>query len=183
VGLARFNLLLLPAVLALAWTGLSPLLAYRLPAMAVLLGLLAGNAALSPVDAAGQRAVWGGSGERWYAYTDCLIELRRRKPDARFALANTAHTYGIGMTQQRIDWWVDAANLPVADPANALVTLRASLEQAGRGNFDFVIFRWEAAPGVAPDFRHAGFERVFDVPARGGTLTVFARAGQGGPPE
>lgn len=183
VGLARFNLLLLPAVLALAWTGLSPLLAHRLPAMAVLLGLLAGNAALSPVDAAGQRAVWGGSGERWYAYTDCLIELRRRKPDARFALANTAHTYGIGMTQQRIDWWVDAANLPVADPANALVTLRASLEQAGRGNFDFVIFRWEAAPGVAPDFRHAGFERFFDVPARGGTLTVFARAGQGGPPE
>lgn len=179
VGLARFNLLLLPAVLALAWTGLGALLPRRTAALAGLLGLLAGNAALSPVDGTGQRAVWGGSGERWYAFTDCLIEMRQRKPGARFALANTAHTYGIRMTQQRISWWADAVNLPVSDPANALVTLRASLEQAARGNIDFVIFRWDAAPEVAPGHRHAGFVRAFDLPSRGGTLTVFAREGQG----
>lgn len=179
VGLARFNLLLLPAVLALAWTGLGALLPRRTLALAALLGLLAGNAALSPVDRTGQRAVWGGSGERWYAFTDCLVEMRKRQPDARFALANTAHIYGIGMTQQRINWPADAVNLPVADPADALVTLRAALEMAGRGNIDFVIFRWDAAPEVAPDHRHAGYARAFDVPSRGGTLTVFAREGQG----
>jgi hypothetical protein len=180
VGLARFNLLLLlPAVLALAWTGLGVLLPRRTVGLAALLGLLAGNTVLSPVDGTGQRAVWGGSGERWYGFTDCLIEMRKLKPDARFALANTTHIYGIGMTQQRINWPADAVNLPVADPANALVTLRASLELAARGNIDFVIFRWDAAPEVAPDHRHAGYARAFDVPARGGTLTVFAREGQG----
>jgi len=179
VGPARFNLLLLPAVLTLAWTGLGALLHRRTLILAGLLGLLVGNALLSPVDATGQRAVWGGSGERWYGFTDCLIEMRKLRPGARFALANTPYPYGIGMTQQRIDWWADAANLPVLDPANALVTLRASLEQAGRGNFDFVIFRWDAAPEIEPGHRHAGFTRAFDIPARGGTLTVFKREERG----
>ena len=65
VGLARFNLLLLPAVLALAWEGLGALVQRRTIAMIALLFLLAGNALMSPVDRTGQRAVWGGSGERW----------------------------------------------------------------------------------------------------------------------
>ncbi|MEQ2006064.1 MAG: hypothetical protein ABMA26_04630 [Limisphaerales bacterium] len=175
VGLARFNLLLLPAVLALAWEGLGALLTRRTAAMVALLLLLAGNAWLSPVDRTGQRAVWGGSGERWYDYTDCLADLRKLKPDARFALANVAHSYGIGMTLQRLDWWVDGFNLPVANPSDAMVTLRAALDTAGRGDFDFVIFRWEGTPPIEPDYQHGNYRRLSDYSSRGGTLTVFAR--------
>jgi hypothetical protein len=175
VGLARFNLLLLPAVLVLAWEGLGTLLHRRTPAMIALLLLLAGNALLSPVDRTGQRAVWGGSGERWYDYTDCLVELRKLKPDARLAIANVAHSYGIGMTLQRLDWWADVANLSVSDPGDARATLRAALASAAKGDFDFVIFRWDGPPEVAPDYRHAGYARHMDFSSRGGTLTVFAR--------
>lgn len=183
VGLARFNLLLLPAVLALAWEGLGALLHRRTAAMMALLSLLAGNALLSPVDRTGQRAVWGGSGERWYDYSDCLVELRKLKPDARLAIANVAHSYGIGMTLQRLDWWADLANLPVANPNDALATLQAALKLAAKGEFDFVIFRWETPPPIAPDHQHAGYVRLRDYPSRGGTLTVFARrAGDFQPP-
>lgn len=175
VGLARFNLLLLPAVLVLAWEGLAALLQRRLVALAVLLFLLAGNALLSPVDRTGQRAVWGGSGERWYDYTDCVADLRKLKPDASLAIANTAHSYGIGMTMQRLDWPTEVFNLPVADPGNSLVTLREALERAALGGFDFVIFRWEGRPEMAADYQQAGFVRLSDYPSRGGTLTVFAR--------
>lgn len=175
VGLARFNLLLLPAVLVLAWEGLSVLLHRRTVAMMSLLLLLAGNAWLSPVDRTGQRAVWGGSGERWYDYTDCVADLRKLKPDARLAIANVAHSYGIGMTLQRLDWWADVANLPVANPNDASATLRAALELAAKGDFDFVIFRWEGRPEVAPDYQQSGYTRLFDYSSRGGTLTVFAR--------
>lgn len=179
VGLARFNLLLLPAVVVLAWEGLGTLLVRRTAALVALLLLLAGNAWLSPVDRTGQRAVWGGSGERWYDYTECLVELRKLKPDARLALANVAHSYGIGMTLQRLDWWADVANLPVAHPTDALANLRAALALAAKGEFDFVVFRWEEMPLVAQDFQQAGFVRLRDYPSRGGTLTVFAR-GAGG---
>jgi len=72
-----------------------------------------------------------------------LIEMRKLRPDARFALANTP------------------------------------LELAGRGNFDFVIFRWDAAPEIEPGHRHVGYIRAFDIPARGGTLTVFKREERG----
>lgn len=175
VGLARFNLLLLPAVLVLAWEGLGALLQRRTTALVALLLLLAGNAWLSPVDRAGQRAIWGGSGERWYDYTDCLEHLRKLKPDARLAIANLSHSYGIGMTLQRLDWWADLANLPVANPHDAPATLRAALELAARGNLDFVIFRWDGTPPIATDHQHAGYVRLRDFPSRGGTLTVFAR--------
>jgi hypothetical protein len=175
VGLARFNLLLLPAVLVLAWEGLGALLARRTTALVVMLLLLAGNTLLSPVDRTGQRAIWGGSDERWYDYTDCLSDLRKLKPDALFALANVAHSYGIGMTLQRLDWWVQPANLPVAHPDNTLATLHAALQLASKGSFDFVIFRWDGRPMVAPDFQHGDYRRLSDYPSRGGTLTVFAR--------
>lgn len=175
IGLARFNLVLLPAVLALAWEGLGALLHRRTVAMAALLLLLAGNVLLSPVDRTGQRAVWGGSGERWYDYTDCLADLRKLKPDARLAIANVAHSYGIGMTLQRLDWWTEATNLPVSHPDDAPATLRSSLEMADKGGFTFVIFRWEGEPPIAPDYQQAGFVRWRDYRSRGGTLTVFAR--------
>ncbi len=175
VGLARFNLLLLPAVLALAWEGLGGLLHRRTAAMVALLLLLAGNAWLSPVDRTGHRAVWGGSGERWYEFSDCLEGIRKLKPDARFALANVSHSYGIGMTLQRLDWWVEPANLPVANPNDVMGTLRAALELAGRGNFDFVIFRWEGTPTISADYQHMNYRRLSDYPSRGGTLTVFAQ--------
>jgi hypothetical protein len=175
VGLARFNLLLLPAVLALAWEGLGALLHRRTAALVALLVLLAGNIFLSPVDTTGQRAVWGGSGERWYDYTDCLVELRKLKPDARLAIANVPHAYGIGMTMQRLDWWASVANLPVSDPCDAKRTLINALELAGRGEFAFVIFRWDGTPTVPAEFEHAGYGRLRDYPSRGGTLTVFAK--------
>ncbi|MBI5801036.1 MAG: hypothetical protein HZA92_09980 [Verrucomicrobia bacterium] len=175
VGLARFNLLLLPAVLALAWEGLGALVHRRATAMVAMLLLLAGNALLSPADRTGQRAVWGGSGERWYDYTDCLADLRKLKPDAHLALANVAHSYGIGMTLQRLDWWTDVVDLPVANPNDALASLRVALEMAGRGDFDFVIFRWDGRPEVAPGFQHGSYRRISDYSSRGGTLTVFAR--------
>lgn len=180
VGLARFNLLLLPAVLVVAWEGLGALLQRRSAALVALLLLLAGNAWLSPVDGKGQRAVWGGSGERWYDYSDCLAELRKLKPDARLGIANVAHSYGIGMTLQRLDWWADVANLPVANPNDPRETLRAALELAGRGEFDFVIFRWDGRPEVPPDYQQAGYTRLADFPSLGGTLTVFARGQPGG---
>ena len=178
VGLARFNLLLLPAVIALAWVALGELLAHRTLALAALVALLAGNAALSPVDGTGQRGNWGGSGERWYAYTDCLIELRRLKADARIGIANLMHPYGIGMTLQRLDWWTaEVVNLPVAHPTDAPATLRAALALAAKGPLDFIVFRWEGEPLVAAEHRHAGYARLRDFPSRGGVLTVFAREG------
>lgn len=175
VGLARFNLLLLPAVLALAWEGFGALLQRRAIAMSALLLVLVGNALLSPVDRLGQRAVWGGSGERWYDYSDCLQELRKLKPDARLAIANVSYSYGIGMTLQRLDWWTDVSNLPVAAPNDASATLRAALELAAKGTFDFVIFRWDGTPAIAPDHQHAGYVRLRDYSSPGGTLTVFGR--------
>ncbi len=179
VGLARFNLLLLPAVLVLAWEGLGALLQRRAATMVALLLLLAGNAWLSPVDHTGHRAVWGGSGERWYDYTDCLADLRKLKHNARLAIANVAHSYGIGMTLQRLDWWVHVSNLPVANPNDALATLQAALTLAAKGEFDFVIFRWETDPPIALDHQHAGYVRMRDYPTQGGTLTVFARRASG----
>lgn len=179
VGLARFNLLLLPAVLVLAWEGLGALLQRRAATMVALLLLLAGNAGLSPVDHTGHRAVWGGSGERWYDYTDCLADLRKLKHNAHLAIANVAHSYGIGMTLQRLDWWVHVSNLPVANPNDALATLQAALTLATKGEFDFVIFRWETDPPIALDHQHAGYVRMRDYPSQGGTLTVFARRASG----
>ena len=79
------------------------------------------------------------------------------------------------MTLQRLDWWADVMNLPVANPNDAMVTLRAALEMAGRGDFDFVIFRWDGRPEVAPDFHHGNYRRLSDYSSRGGTLTVFVR--------
>ena len=171
--------LLLPAVLVLAWEGLGALLQRRAATMVALLLLLAGNAWLSPVDHTGHRAVWGGSGERWYGYTDCLADLRKLKHNARLAIANVAHSYGIGMTLQRLDWWVHVSNLPVANPNDALATLQAALTLAAKGEFDFVIFRWETDPPIALDHQHAGYVRMRDYPSQGGTLTVFARRASG----
>lgn len=177
IGLARFNLLLLPAVLVLASEGLAPLLKRRALALGVLLALLAGNAALSPVDRTGHRLVWGGSGERWYDFTDCLADLRKLKPDARLAVANNAHSYGIGLALQRLDWWIDSKNLPVAYPDDTSATLHAALELANKLPFDFVIFRWDGVPPIAPDYQHSGYVRLRDYASPGGTLTVFARMG------
>ena len=53
------KLLLLPAVLVLAADGLIPLATRRNLAAPLLLGLVFGQLALSPVDRRGDRAIWG----------------------------------------------------------------------------------------------------------------------------
>ena len=178
VGLARYNLLVLPAVLFLGWEGLT-WLAQRLGAWTglVCLGLLAANLLGSPLDRHGQRADWGYSGERWYAYSACLADIRREMPEATVALGNMKFPYGIGLITARLGWEsVRILQLPPAEGASDLASLAATLEQASARGADYLVYLYEKLPSLGDHARLGHYRKARDYPSRVGGLLLFRRA-------
>jgi hypothetical protein len=175
IGFARFNLLVLPPVLWLAWEGLGRWMA-RAPRYAALASvvLVILNWLLSPVDLSGGRAAWGNSPERWYDFTACLRDVGQRAPEARVLLGNFEYSYALLQVADRLGWrppWTGESPPVRGVPPEA--ALERTLRQAAARGADWVIYRSEEDLELAPGRIIAGYQKQRDYPARAGRLTLF----------
>ncbi len=178
VGLARFNLLLLPPVIVLAWEALTHLFRrdWRLGLTATSL-LLIGNFLMSPVDRTGQRSPWGPYSEHWYPYRTCLADVRDTRPDSLIMLGNMPIDYGHTVVTTQLGWSPRVRHVrPFAGLTDA-ANLERTLAEATRARADVVIYRTDENPaGVDCPDGH-GFAVAQTYPAKVGGLILFVRSG------
>ena len=162
IGLARFNLLLLPPVFILGREGLLACVRHsRNLALVALLLLVLGNVLLAPLHLDGSRKPWGNTGERWYPFRECLLDVRDLAPHARILFGNMSLQYGVAFVLQELGWTADSASVDLADTGSEPEEIRRTLVYADKNGFDVLVYRsrlTELAPANAPlppDWRFA----------------------------
>ncbi len=175
VGMARFNLLLLPPIIVLGWEGLTWLLQENVLFGATAVGvLLVANLLMSPVDRHGDRAAWGNSDERWYPYEQCFTDIRAKHPDARLLLGNMECAYGYSVIMQQIGWSPEV--IPIHSFAtNGLENVERTLADAVSRRCDVVVYRDDDDLQLPTTLAEHGFALTARYPARVGELIVFSR--------
>lgn len=162
IGTARFQLLLLPPILVLAWAGMRGWLGMLLAG-----AIVAANLWMSPVElTTGRRADFSGVGERWYPFRACFEEIRRLDPNARLLLGNMTSEYGAAIVTAQMRW----------EPGELAQDSRPGLAEAlreGRARgFSFVVYRYDGvAPAPPPEAE--GFVFVSTFEGRTGGLLLW----------
>jgi hypothetical protein len=178
IGFPRFNLLLLPPVLWLAWEGLTRLQQRnRWWAGVCALALAGVNLLSSPLDSRGGRAAWGNTPERWYDFTSCLRDIQRQSSDCTLALGNMEYHYALSLVTDRMSWRPRySISYPPPEGMSGFPALAAMLDVAAQRSADYVIYRTES-PIPLPDRAVVGsYEKVRDYPGRTGGLLLFRRS-------
>ncbi len=180
-GYSRFNLFVLPAVLAgsvvfLQFVGTKK--KWYLPALAAL--LLASNLALSPVNWDGSKKPYWGNyldrmpAEHYYPYRQALAWLKEHGPPAAIQFAGMGSAYYFDFYFDQLDWHPPHELLkdsPAGDPA----TLRALLQRASQKGVDCVVVRGE---GDIAELQQAGAAEQWRVQLfrnRAHSLLVFTK--------
>jgi hypothetical protein len=176
IGIGRFDLLLLPALVTLGWEGLTALCrrSVKLAAVAALV-LVATNFLLSPVGCDGQRDAWDAIKERWYPYTQCLQDIQAREPGARLLLANMDQPYAYSIATHQLGWNPSVIQLLPFPNETGLVNLEKSLKFSSETNISVVVYRDEGRLELPDDFVGQGFRLVRRYPAKIGGLLVLKR--------
>lgn len=174
VGLARFNLLLLPPILFWAWEGFNWVMKSSPVASLVLcFGVFFSNFTLSPVDFRGEREIWGMSGERWYRFEECFDTVLAMDSKAKVLMGNMPVNYCTSIAGNRRRWGLTCKQIYYADYDFGTEVL-ATLSYAREKKFDVVIFRLnDSFSGPIPIV--PGWKLVKVFPSKHGTLLLFRK--------
>lgn len=177
IGYSRFNLFLLPGLLALGWESLRwPSARSRRPAIAVLTvaGLLC--ALLNPVFPDGsKRPFWGvygvDTGEHYYPHRQAFAALAERYPGEKALFTGHHYLYLARFYTGTRDWPVQSLlPHPPADGAAALDSVLASAAAEG-----YAAVLWQVTgEWREPEKRH-GFDRMVVFRNRAHVLVLFGR--------
>lgn len=146
VGLARFNLTLLPLALSFGQEGFRSLFQKtRKGALFFLMIAFGFNSWLAPIHVwTGDRQPWGKSDEQWYPYQKCFEEILKQQPKASILLGNMPMPYGTTVVTQQLQWiptrLVQQPPLVTNDPQK---NLESTLLLAQHYKFDVVLYREE----------------------------------------
>jgi hypothetical protein len=177
IGYSRFNLFLLPCLLALAWQALR-CGAYRIPAatLAGLALLLAANIILSPVNADGSKKPhWGvygtDVGDHAYPYREALLQLKQGGFGKRARLTGLYYPYPA-------DFYLKPDQLPeqtlVAQASGERALMDSLLAASDREGFAAVLYHVLGDSVPVPEDPHGyANTRVFRNQAH--ALVLFSR--------
>ncbi|MEO7425498.1 MAG: hypothetical protein ABI036_09950 [Fibrobacteria bacterium] len=137
IGYSRFNLFLLPCLLALSWQALR-YGAFRIPAatLAGLALLLAGNIILSPVNADGSKKPhWGvygtDVGDHAYPYREAVLQLKQAGLGKHARLTGLYYPYPTGFYLEPDQMPVQSLVAPASDEAVLMDSLLAASDREG----------------------------------------------------
>lgn len=176
IGYSRFNLFLLPGLLALAWEAVRRLQALRPRLAAPLLAAAVGmNVILSPVNADGsKRPFWGvygvDVGEHYYPYRQALAFLEARHGGVRVRLTGHHYRYFAAFYTGRADWPEQVLMEPQADET---AQVEAALAAAERDGVEAVLYQLRGEPPRLPAAHGYARARIFRNRAH--ALVLFSR--------
>jgi hypothetical protein len=165
IGYSRFNLFLLPPLLALAWEalrfGASRLPAYTLGTLALIVG---SSLVLSPIHFDGSRQPhWGvyalDVGEHSYPYRQALAYLKQNHAGKKTRLTGLYFTYSV-------DFYLAPKEMPeitlVEKPADESALMDSLLAASELDKFDVVLYHVLGDTIPAPNNLHGyGMEKIF----------------------
>lgn len=146
IGLARFNLLIAPALITLGIVMFTYMYEktktkYLCIFLFVLLIL---NVINIPFMFTGYRKDWGGSGERWYNWSQCLFDIKQVNDNASIIVANMPYKYGFGLVFAKLNWIPNLKEEKPLIPQNEIEDFKASLNMFKHIKADFLIYRYES---------------------------------------
>jgi hypothetical protein len=183
-GYSRFNLLILPPVLAGAGLGLQWIARRRLPLPVLAVVLLGSNILLSPINLDGtKRPLWGSylvdTSEHYYPYREALLWLKDQHTTGRILFADLDYEYLFEFYFRQMDW------------RPRYQVLRAALPRSAGDGFGmyFDCCHWQpqrvlvrAYDGTSTWDETAALERALHIASSGGFRTVvFQVMGSGIP--
>lgn len=92
----------------------------------------------------GYRKDWGGSGERWYNWSQCLFDIKQVNDNASIIVANMPYKYGFGLVFAKLNWIPNLKEEKPLIPQNEIEDFKASLNMFKHIKADFLIYRYES---------------------------------------
>jgi len=145
VGLARFNLLFAPSIIV---SGLYILahLYYKTKKIYLYVFIfisLVLNVINIPFEMTGYRKDWGGSGERWYNWSQCLSDIKKENEQAKIIVANMQYKYGFGLVFAKLNWAPALREMKPVVLENEVEDFKATLSMFEGSDADYFIYRYE----------------------------------------
>ncbi len=147
IGYSRFNLFILPPVLAISarfigWAAKQK----QYIGNTLILAALAGNIVLSPVYLDGtKKPYWGNqltdTSEHYYPYQDALIWLKKNYPEKRMLFTGLDFHYPFQFYWNKLDWKPKRAGIPSEDVSDEQLAIANVLRDAESGHYDIVVYR------------------------------------------
>ncbi len=178
IGYSRFNLFLVPSLLALAWPALG-LVASRRQAYAAgfLAALILVNLSLSPILSDGnKKTLWGiyggDTGEHYYPYREALRDLMKGHAGQKALLAGHYYGYSTGFYTGDRDWpeqWISSL-----EPADEGRRMDSTLAAAAASGYQAVLYHQLGKDYREPGNLH-GYGNIQVYKNQAHTLVLFSR--------
>jgi len=147
IGYSRFNLFILPPVLAgsarfIQWSASRK----QVVAVALVFTAIATNLLLSPVHLDGVKtAYWGNyrldTSEHYYPYQDALVWLKQNHPNDRILFVGLDFHYPFQFYWEKLGWKAKRAGKPSEGIADEQLAIATVLREAEAENYDVVVYR------------------------------------------
>ncbi len=147
IGYSRFNLFVLPPILAVAsifieWIFLQK----RVVGIALVFSALFVNLLISPVHLDGvKKPYWGNylidTSEHYYPYQDAIIWLKDNYTKGRILYTGLDYPYSFKFYWNKLDWSARREGMTTESNDNETVAVSKILDKAEKENFDFVVYR------------------------------------------
>lgn len=177
VGYSRFNLFILPVILAgsiefITWA------AKQKQYIGSLLILIAigSNLLLSPVHLDGvKKAYWGNyltdTGEHYYPYQEALVWLKNNHAKKRMLFTGMDFYYPFQFYWNKLDWKPRKDGIPSEGIPDETLAISSLLEKAERENYGIVVYRTIGENPVLPE--ETGEFRIQVIKNSAHTLLIF----------
>jgi hypothetical protein len=147
IGYSRFNLFVLPPMLAVAsifieWVFLQK----RVVGIVLIFTALFINLLISPVHLDGvKKPYWGNylidTSEHYYPYQDAIIWLKDNYMEGRILYTGLDYPYSFKFYWNKLDWHARREGITTENNDNETIAVSKILEKAERENYDFVVYR------------------------------------------
>ena len=177
IGYSRFNLFILPPILAVAGIFIEWLfLQKRVVGMILIFSTLLINLLISPVHLDGvKQPYWGNyltdTSEHYYPYQDALLWLKNKNIDGRILFTGVDYTYSFKFYWNKLDWHIKREGIATENNENESVAVSRILDKAERENFDYVVYRVLGQNFVQP--QDTGKFRVKIIKNSAHTLIIY----------
>jgi len=147
IGYSRFNLFVLPPILAVAsifieWIFLQK----RVVGIGLVFSALFINLLISPVYLDGvKKPHWGNylidTSEHYYPYQDAIIWLKNNYSNGRILYTGTDYPYSFKFYWNKLAWHAKHESITTENKDNETIAVSKILDKAEKENFDFVVYR------------------------------------------
>ena len=167
---ARFNLMCLPPLLALAWHSvivLSGKYPYILPLTAI---LLVGNIVVLPMSG-GDRAEWGNGGEKWYPFEDCIWDVKEF--DKKVVFSNLISNYPVAHIAENSGFPGSSVSRLIGEGKDETERLANSIRFCKGNSIYLNVFRSDILLNILVNDTVEGFRLQKIYPGSSGALYLF----------